>query len=173
MAFSVVDGPAPHPAPCWPPQTEWLAEYNRRSEYNEAEILGLVKEIIDLLILLGYVEADQIDWAPENGHPINETLCSEYRLERPVISLMQKLPYVKRAFHGDLSFNIFPASPQVRYLDDDLFRWGREAEMHMHGVNVIEVQDIALTVCILYGTSIILDTRESKKIIADLEASAK
>jgi len=111
MAFSVVDGPAPHPAPRWPPQTEWLAEYNRRSEYNEAEILCLVKEIIDLLVLFGYPAADQIDWAPENGHPINETLCSEYRLEKLVSSLMQKLPYTKRAFHGNLSFNVLLASP--------------------------------------------------------------
>lgn len=164
MAFTVVDGPAPRPAGCWPFQTEWLAEYNRRSEYNESEIVEFVKEIFDHLVLFGYVQAGQIRWPPTGRHAINETLCNELHLDPSVVSLMKRLPYIVSDPYGrgDLDFSLSPASPQVSYLDDRQLREGREAHMGGPPFGRVESQDLKLTECMMYGTSIILDTKESK-----------
>lgn len=63
----------------------------------------------------------------------------------------------KAGGHGDLNFNLFPASPQICHLDEHLFRSGQEAEMNKNEANAAEVQDLSLTDCMMYGTSIILD----------------
>lgn len=167
MAFTTVPGPAPCGIKFWPPQTEWLADYNRRSEYQESEIVALVQEIYNLLILFGYIRADLVEWAPTNGHAINENLCKELYIAPSVISLMKKLPYIKANPYGrgDIGVNLFPGSPQVSYLVDDQLRCGRKAESGGDIGGDVESHDLKLTDCDLYGTSVILDTKESEFLL--------
>lgn len=115
------------------------------------------------MILFGFVEANFIEWPPADGHPINNKLCEDFDLDPAVISLMRKIPYIKSDpyGHGDMAFNIFPELPQVRYLNYDLLRLGRYADVDDTRNQLLEKHDFALTATEMYGTSIILDTKES------------
>jgi hypothetical protein len=147
----------------WPPQTEWLPIYSQRSHYNEDEIVALIVEIYNLYILFGYLLASQVDWAPEGGHPFNEALCNELGIAASVVSLMKRLPYAKEWMYGhsSMEFHMFPVSPTYRYLNDEHLHAGRNANMFGQDKQILP-RDIALTDTMTYGTSIILDTEESK-----------
>ena len=150
-------------------QMEWIPEYYDRTPYHEDEIVGLMTELYKLLVELCYITDDDIDWAPMEGHLINEILCEEIGIEEAVVSLMRRLPYHKdnRTYYG---FFLFPQSKPYRYVDDDHIRNGRDPETldpfnYPPRLDFLSAQDLAHASPGLRGTMINLDTREIKDLL--------
>jgi hypothetical protein len=74
-------------------QSEWLPIYDTRTPYNEDEIVGLLREFEHLYMKVSSVRPDEVGWAPEGGHEIDETLCRELGMDSTVISLLRRLTY--------------------------------------------------------------------------------
>ncbi|KAK5682140.1 hypothetical protein LTS10_005265 [Elasticomyces elasticus] len=63
------------------------------SPYDEAEFLGLITEIYQVLLRLGHIKPDRMVWAPPTGHDINlSVLENPNGIDERVVSLMRKLP---------------------------------------------------------------------------------
>ncbi|KAH8900848.1 hypothetical protein GQ53DRAFT_740700 [Thozetella sp. PMI_491] len=61
--------------------------------YDENIIVNLIEEIYKILILLCYIDAAHVAFAPPEGHAIDEMLCLDLGIDARVISLMKRLPY--------------------------------------------------------------------------------
>ncbi|KAK5719496.1 hypothetical protein LTR15_008020 [Elasticomyces elasticus] len=99
------------------------------SPYDEAEFLGLINDIYDLLIRQGaFVEEDLIR-APPQGHAINLSLLDNPdRIDARVVSLMRKLPEGPEAC-------IAPSMKLVYYLNPDDLVWSRDIDRREMGLD--------------------------------------
>lgn len=135
---------------------------NLRTPYDEDEIVDLVSDLYELLIKLAYIGRDQVSWASDGGHAINEDLCRELQIEPRVVSLMKRIPYV----HEDLrwSIHLFPRSEPLIYLLDEDVERSRDPGGDADAVNrdYILPHDIPLTTPGDEGPYFVLDIRESK-----------
>ena len=63
------------------------------SSYDEAEIVGLVTDIYNILTRQGHFDDNDIVWAPSEGHAIDlSVLDNPNGIDERVVSLMKKLP---------------------------------------------------------------------------------
>jgi len=82
--------------------------------YNETEIVRLVSDIYTTLIRLGHLEDEEVAWAPPEGHTLDLFgLDDNARIDLRVISLMERLPYMKLSDYKPLVLAMRP----VNYLD--------------------------------------------------------
>ncbi|KAK5742039.1 hypothetical protein LTR17_003547 [Elasticomyces elasticus] len=99
------------------------------SAYDEAEFLGLINEIYDLLIRQGAFTEDDIIRAPPQGHAINLSLLDDPdRIDARVVSLMRKMPEGPEAC-------IAPSMKPVYYLNPDDLVWSRDIDRREMGLD--------------------------------------
>lgn len=140
------------------------------SPYNEETIVTQITTIYNLLLKLSYFSSDRIAFPPDDGHSINEALCHSLRIDRQVISLMKKIPYVRDGYHKPILWQ----SRAFEYLLDEEIRNGRDPELT--GVadddelrmDFLRPWEVALTCWLDDGVSVILDTKSSMFYTTDL-----
>ncbi|KAK5696169.1 hypothetical protein LTR97_008589 [Elasticomyces elasticus] len=99
------------------------------SPYDEAEFLGLINDIYDLLIRQGAFAEEDIIRAPPQGHAINLSLLDDPdRIDARVVSLMRKLPEGPEAC-------IAPSMKPVYYLNPDDLVWSRDIDRREMGLD--------------------------------------
>lgn len=132
--------------------------------YNEQALVSAFPTIYGLLLDLQYLQRDEIIFPPPSGHQINLELCRSLKLDDRVISLMQRLPYPKDV-QGSLDFYIIDENRCFVYIDDNDVKDGRDSESAATGeelrLDYLLPTDNALTHGSRYGTSLVLDTKES------------
>lgn len=137
--------------------------------YNEDTIVRLITELYHLHIRLCTIEDEEVAWPPVGGHRINVELCKSLHLDDTVISLLKRLPYLKD-LEKQLYFCLFPGGfPYVYTYDRDL-RSGRDPQWNDFNDEAFRPDwllphDFAFTFRNgLYGSSTILDTKESQSL---------
>ncbi|KAF2726120.1 hypothetical protein K431DRAFT_2094 [Polychaeton citri CBS 116435] len=67
-----------------------------RSKYDEEEIVGLISSIYELLLELGHMKEEAVDWAPPEGHTLDlSNIPDGVDVDPRVLSLMSRLPLPK------------------------------------------------------------------------------
>ncbi|CAD6445472.1 643a2637-e35f-4dc7-b51b-9ab199fc994d [Sclerotinia trifoliorum] len=78
------------------PSSDWLPIYNKRSNYDETEIVHLIHDIVRNYLRLSAVSEDEVIWPPTEGAghllDIDEILCDELHISDSVKSLIRRLP---------------------------------------------------------------------------------
>lgn len=75
---------------------DWNASMAKDTPWNESEFVRLWSEMLRLIVLLGPIASQEIDWAPEDGHA-SETfdiarLQGQYGRSDAVVSLLRRMP---------------------------------------------------------------------------------
>ncbi|KAF8859498.1 hypothetical protein BDZ45DRAFT_725250 [Acephala macrosclerotiorum] len=135
--------------------------------YDEAEIVGLITELYELLVKFAYFPHDAVTWPPENGQPINDALCEELHLDPIIASLMKKLPYLD----SDLRYHVhlFPGSEPYSFLQDgDILesrdpenlapRPGEESKLRL---DYLLPHDVALAHNLRDGMTLVFDVKDN------------
>jgi hypothetical protein len=91
--------------------------------YDENVIVNLIIQIFDILISLGHIPQGWSDFAPENGHRIDEAVCAELGLTPRVVSLMKKLPYISS--ERTVVVQMLPQSYMPNYRNSEHIRASR------------------------------------------------
>lgn len=153
--------PSPPPSPPLTPRDPDLPN----EPYDEEAIISSMKTIYDLLLNLQYLKLDEIIYPPPSGHAINEELCRSLNLDDRVISLMQRLP-CPRDIETSTDFNFIEETRCPVYLDDEDIKESRDPENDGSPeelrLDYLLPTDIALTIGMRYGKSLVLDTKESR-----------
>lgn len=143
----------------------WLDIYNRRTPYDEDEIVALIHEYIRLVEQVAPIDDEdcRAKFPPPGGHTINEELCRQHGANENVISLMKRLPY--GSFHDGVHWATW--SYAIDYADDSVI----EARTENPSCPADENADVYLDVephviCLTDGDreslNIFLDTEESE-----------
>lgn len=146
-------------------ESDWLPIYDARTPYNEDKIVALLHEFERLYLKLSPVPPDQIAWAPEGGHRINESLCREMGVNSTVISLLRRLTYDNAHTWGGIHMENWATC--VDYRVDAHIRGSR----HVEGIPPFDTpegyvkmlpQEVILGMGGIAANNIILDTAESE-----------
>lgn len=145
--------------------------------YNEDEIVALITQIYTLMIALCYISIDDVLFPPHDTgrHILNAARCAELGLHPHVVSLLERLPFLKEwiEFYVD--------SRVINYLDETDMSLCRDPH-HMHRIMrhdpyqiarypkypgrdedyILQPQDVALTKML---------SRDGRTWILDIEAS--
>jgi hypothetical protein len=132
--------------------------------YSEEAIVSSMTALYNILIDLGVINSDDVVCPPPGGHSINIKLCDTLHLNPRVVSLMKRLPY-PTTLQTSLNFDLLEDTRAPNYTIDSEIEDGRDPD----GVGTrddkrlayLAPTDIALTIGGLYGTLLVLDTRES------------
>lgn len=157
------------------PYRDWQASYDKRTPYDQDEIVELLTEYMTLVSKLQVrdPETDGVDPPPQGGHMINEAFWRDkWGRNETVISLMKQMPYSKYRPGGVeifLSHNTVIADNRDPDGLEYVYYWPwvteYEADMpedEFDPPGPILPQDILLTISDRDGDYIFLDTTESK-----------
>lgn len=144
--------------------------------YDEALTVFLLTRIWEILIALCHVQRDDVVFAPEGGHQLNDALVAHLKLAPSVVSLMRKMPYFKSAADGTPQL-IHEGSP-LSFLHDQDLVLGRDpnylhtigstpaTEINFLGIDefYLRPQDTGLvTPSMSWGKAWVLDTEASER----------
>jgi hypothetical protein len=144
-------------------ETQWLPIYNRRTPYNEDEIVHLINEIVRNYIRLSSIPPESVIWPPEGGHKLNTTLLDEMHVSPAARSLIARLPSpsgVDLALYGECRLWHITDEEALRDSRKRLMSY-EELETATEREKLVLPQDVQLTWGLSDAAIVFLDTEES------------
>ncbi|KAF7872588.1 hypothetical protein EAF04_003508 [Stromatinia cepivora] len=153
------------------PSTAWLPIYNQRSPYDENEIIHLIYEIVRDYVRLSAVSENEVIWAPEGGHNLDESLCNSLNISEIAKSLIRRLP--DSATRQPKTIHLYKSSSLFGITNSSDLRRSREAPPCSDpNQQYILPHEVQLAIGDNQSTAIILDTHENTIRMVSLSEGA-